>query len=103
MLSIYEFADKCEKEALEQMKGQRRNAREQAVKIARQKVPARYKKQLKTATRVLRVVGQELGTKKWSDRRYVLDCVTIAKITDKMVIGTSGERVTFDSIIAWGC
>ena len=102
MLNLCNFKAECERIAREEVNGCR-NQKEHAVKVARRIVPTRYTKQLKSATAVLRVVGVELGTKKWSDRRDVLDSVLIDKITDKMVIGKSGERVTLNSIIAWGC
>lgn len=101
MLNINEFADYCEKRAAREVRGSR-NAREHAVQIARQTVPTRYTKRLKSATRVLRSVGKNLGNYKFKDVRFVLDCVTISKITDKMVIGTCGERVPLGEVIAWG-
>lgn len=101
MLNVYDFMRECEIRAAQLVKG-RRNAREHAVQIARQTVPTRYTKRLKSATAVLRSVGVNLGTSKWKDTRYVLDCVTIAKITEKLVIGTCGERVPIEEVIAWG-
>lgn len=102
MLNLCNFKAECERIAREEVNGCR-NQKEHAVKVACRIVPTRYTKQLKSATAVLRVVKAELGTKKYSDRRYVLDYVLIDKITDKMVIGKSGERVPLISIIAWGC
>lgn len=101
MLNLVNFMHDCERQASKEVKGCR-NQRVQAVAVAKRTVPKRYTKRLKTASAVVRIVGKELGTKKWSDRRYVLDYVKIAKITDKMIVGTCGERVPFDTIIAWG-
>lgn len=94
MIIIQAFKEHCEKQAEQEVRGSR-NAREHAVKIARDTAPKRYRRRLKTATAVLRSVGMNLGS-------YVLDVVTIAKITDKMVIGTCGERVPIADVILWG-
>lgn len=101
MLNVYDFMKDCENRAAQEVRGSR-NAREHAVKIARQTVPTRYTKRLKSATAVLRSVCVNLGSYKWKDTRHVLDCVTIAKITEKLVIGTCGERVPLKEVIAWG-
>lgn len=101
MMNISDFKRECEIRAAQEVKGSR-NAREYAVRIARQNVPKRYTKRLKSATVVLRSVGVNLGSSKWKDTRHVLDCVMIEKITEKLVIGTCGERVPIGEVIAWG-
>lgn len=101
MIIIQDFKEHCEKQAEQEVRGSR-NAREHAVKIARDTAPKRYRRRLKTATTILRSVGMNLGSYKYKDTRYVLDVVTIAKITDKMVIGTCGERVLIADVILWG-
>lgn len=48
---------------------------------------------------ILRTVGKNLGSYRWKDVRQVLDEVVIKTCGEKLLIGTSGERVTPDSII----
>lgn len=101
MIIIQAFKEHCEQQAAHEVRGSR-NAREYAVKIARDTAPKRYRRRMKTATTILRSVGMNLGNYKFQDVRYVLDVVTIAKVTDKMVIGTCGERVPIEKVILWG-
>lgn len=74
-----------------------RNIEEKAAEIARQ-----YKAENGTGAKsacCVRVVGKELGTHRYSDYRDVLDIVHIVKETEKLFIGSAGERVRKDSVV----
>lgn len=79
----------------------RRNQAEAEVGIARQLVDfIDCLTEIQPGDIVVRYVGKELGCKRYSDRRNCLDLVCVDKITDKLCIGSIGERVPFDHIIA---
>lgn len=54
-----------------------------------------------TVKKVIRVVGHEFGTKKWSDRRDILEVVDVERTTKRMIYGTCGEAVRKDTVLFW--
>ncbi len=95
------FVAECERIAAEKVRGSR-NAREAAVEIARENVPSSAKQYTKDCICVCRSVIRNLGVYKWKDERRVLDWFMIEKVTDKTVIGKSGQRCPIKDVIAWG-
>lgn len=54
-----------------------------------------------TVKKVIRVVGHEFGTKRYSDRRDILEVVEVEKVTATMIYGDCGEAVRKDTILFW--
>ena len=91
-----EFCESMRKMASAMTRG-RRNIEEQAARIALQ-----YKAENGTGAKsacCVRIVGKELGTHRYSDYRDVLDIVHIIKETEKLFIGSAGERVRKESVV----
>jgi hypothetical protein len=96
VMTCKNFCEAMRKMAATMVRGCR-NIEEQAAIIALQ-----YKKENGTGSksaRCVRVVGKELGTHRYSDYREVLDIVHIVKETEKLYIGSAGERVKKDSVV----
>lgn len=87
-------------QAIKEVRG-RRNQQEAAVGIAKRLVePITEIVEINPGDTIVRSVGKELGTKRYSDYRTVIDIVHVANVSDKMIIGLNGERVRPETVIA---
>lgn len=55
--------------------------------------------ELKVGSDIVRLITVNLGTRKYQDFHLQVECVEVAKICDKIIIGKCGERVQKDRII----
>ena len=55
--------------------------------------------ELKIGCDIVRLISVNLGNSKYRDYHTQVECVEVAKICDKIIIGKCGERVLKDRII----